>query len=283
MLDNKTHNNQTPDNKFCRNNNNYIKITALRHEWPEKKGFAINRKNGMKEYTFLHFLTPVKLKLNQKLYDVKPGGIVFYSPFTPQYFKAEVPLLHNWMHIENNNDDFKNLLSYYNIEENKIYYPKFDGLITNKIRSLELEWFSSKPFKNESLCAELNSFLIFLSRAITNNVELPQNLKDAEIYKEIRNTLVQEYSSNWDINKLALMAHTSASNFHLVYKKTFGISPIKDLILIRTDAAKNILINTDDKITFVAEKVGYQNEFHFVRQFKKITGVTPGEYRKRYK
>ena len=36
-----------------------MEISRIRHAWPEKKGFNLYRRNGMDEYTFLHFWKPV--------------------------------------------------------------------------------------------------------------------------------------------------------------------------------------------------------------------------------
>ncbi|WP_232015987.1 helix-turn-helix domain-containing protein [Paenibacillus baekrokdamisoli] len=48
---------------------------------------------------------------------------------------------------------------------------------------------------------------------------------------------------------------------------------------IRISKAKVILVESDDKIHEIANKVGYHNANSFTRMFKRITGVTPGEYR----
>ena len=50
---------------------------------------------------------------------------------------------------------------------------------------------------------------------------------------------------------------------------------------LRVNEAKKLLINTDVKIQKIAEKVGYQNTNYFYAIFKKNTGVTPAEFRRR--
>ena len=47
----------------------------------------------------------------------------------------------------------------------------------------------------------------------------------------------------------------------------------------RLAAAKNMLSHTDMKISQISEKCGYKNVEHFTRQFKELTGKTPGKYR----
>lgn len=50
---------------------------------------------------------------------------------------------------------------------------------------------------------------------------------------------------------------------------------------LRIEEAKKLLISTDRKITEIAFVLGYNNQSHFNRIFKELTGLSPGEYRKR--
>lgn len=45
-------------------------------------------------------------------------------------------------------------------------------------------------------------------------------------------------------------------------------------------SAEYYLIHTELSVTEVAERSGYPNTSHFIRQFKKKNGVSPNEYRK---
>lgn len=49
---------------------------------------------------------------------------------------------------------------------------------------------------------------------------------------------------------------------------------------IRIEKAKVLLLNPDTRIAQIAELVGYQDEKYFSKVFKKLTGFTPGEYRR---
>lgn len=48
----------------------------------------------------------------------------------------------------------------------------------------------------------------------------------------------------------------------------------------RIDMAKRWLLETNMKISEIADRLKYKNSENFIRFFKKITGVTPGKYRK---
>ncbi|HHV96462.1 MAG TPA: AraC family transcriptional regulator [Clostridiaceae bacterium] len=85
------------------------------------------------------------------------------------------------------------------------------------------------------------------------------------------------------LNYLAEMVHLSPVYFCSIFKEKYGITPIQYLKSVRHENAKNLLITTNDSITAIAEKVGFQSVHYFSRVFKLIEGITPNEYRKRFK
>ena len=48
----------------------------------------------------------------------------------------------------------------------------------------------------------------------------------------------------------------------------------------KIEKAKEILSETGCTVSQVAAMCGYDNEEHFMRQFKKVVGITPTKYRK---
>ncbi|MHA2856026.1 helix-turn-helix domain-containing protein [Paenibacillus lautus] len=73
----------------------------------------------------------------------------------------------------------------------------------------------------------------------------------------------------------------SRSYFQHKYKQIFGISVINDIILNRLGYASYLLKNTSYAISHISGICGYENDVHFMRQFKKYVGLTPSEYRGR--
>jgi uncharacterized lipoprotein YddW (UPF0748 family) len=64
---------------------------------------------------------------------------------------------------------------------------------------------------------------------------------------------------------------------HAVYKAVFGISPRRYLIFIRIEKAK-MLLQSGATVTSVAEQLGYGSVYHFIRQFRQLTGDTPKQF-----
>ncbi len=89
------------------------------------------------------------------------------------------------------------------------------------------------------------------------------------------------YFESQTVGELAALVGMSASHFARVFKATFGTSPIDWLRRERISQAKRRLVETQDAIQWIAQEVGYHDRFFFSKDFKKLTGFTPREYRRR--
>ena len=82
---------------------------------------------------------------------------------------------------------------------------------------------------------------------------------------------------------LAALAGMSPSHFSRIFKSAFGTSPIDWLRRERISQAKRRLGDTADPVQWIAQAVGYHDRFFFSKDFKKLTGLTPSEFRRREK
>lgn len=72
------------------------------------------------------------------------------------------------------------------------------------------------------------------------------------------------------------------TTINALFNKHLGMSFISYLIKLRIEAASLMLKETGLPISEIAYRVGYEDIANFNRSFKKITGDTPGRYRKEY-
>lgn len=251
-------------------------ISNLRANWPEKAGFVLNRPYGRKDYTFLHFITEIDILADGKIITAPAGTSVFFAPDFPQYFSSDKGFSHDWFH---GGTGLKELLDRYKIKENKLYFPKNDKIITNAMYKLESEFSANKQYKDELLNCELNSFLIHFSRLVNENEEEPLSRADLNILRKVRNTVFSSLNRKWTVAEMADAANMSEPRFFAKYKNLFGTSPNNDLIEARINFAKNRLLYTDMSILDISIETGYSNEYHFIRQFKNRTGLSPTNFK----
>lgn len=255
-----------------------LEIESIRHEWPEKAGFCISRPLGIKKYTFLHFYNSVDILSDGKVIKTRPGACIFYSPDEPQWFRSDSQLVHNWMHTDY---ELHERLIRLDIPENRVIYPAQADFITEIFRRIEAEFFSSEKYRDEIMNSYVDEFLIKLSRAVNSGgTGVRVSSDERERLNAARREIVSSSERSWSVAEMAELVHLSTSRFYAVYKAVFGTSPMKDVIEARIRNAENMLMISDEAVSEISEKLGYSNQYHFIRQFRGIVGETPDSYRR---
>lgn len=83
------------------------------------------------------------------------------------------------------------------------------------------------------------------------------------------------------VAELASMVGMSESHFSRTFKAAMGTSPIDWLRRERINQAKRRLIESDDAVKEIAQQVGYSDQFFFSKDFKKMTSLTPTQFREK--
>ena len=91
----------------------------------------------------------------------------------------------------------------------------------------------------------------------------------------------EDLARSWTVELLAESLGVSCSHLHHMVQKRFKISPMKLVTRLRMERAQELLILHSVPQSVIGELVGYRNEFAFLVAFKRFSGVTPGEFRKR--
>jgi AraC-like DNA-binding protein len=83
------------------------------------------------------------------------------------------------------------------------------------------------------------------------------------------------------VESLAAMEFLGVSRYRDIFRSVTGVSPLDYITRLRIERAKDLLSQNGSSVAEVAEAVGYTNRNYFQRLFKKYTGKTPGEFRKK--
>jgi AraC family transcriptional regulator len=89
--------------------------------------------------------------------------------------------------------------------------------------------------------------------------------------------------SNADVSLAALASEAGLSRFHFcrAFKESTGLSPHAWLRQHRLEQAMNMLRDTDTSVVSVAAALGYASQTAFAAAFRKLTGETPSDWRRR--
>ena len=82
------------------------------------------------------------------------------------------------------------------------------------------------------------------------------------------------------LDSISGILNINSSYFSMLFKKSFGVNFVDYLTNLRINAAKELLADPFLAAAEVANMVGYESPNYFTRVFKKISGMTPTEYRK---
>lgn len=82
--------------------------------------------------------------------------------------------------------------------------------------------------------------------------------------------------------QLAKLAGLSVTHFNRRFAEIFRQSPRQFLISFRVEKARHLLATTDLSIGEVSARTGFFDQSHFTRHFRKLTGLTPIRYRRRF-
>ncbi|MCT4346964.1 MULTISPECIES: helix-turn-helix transcriptional regulator [Vibrio] len=103
--------------------------------------------------------------------------------------------------------------------------------------------------------------------------EISDKLNKVEAF--LMNHFIQDIS----VNDLASHLYISESSVRRLFQKHYKESFSQRLKKIRLNVACDLLINTSLPVSLILEKVGYDNQANFNRQFKSYKQVTPTQYR----
>lgn len=79
--------------------------------------------------------------------------------------------------------------------------------------------------------------------------------------------------------RLAADANISEVYLRKLFSEELGTTPKQYVINIRIKKAKQLLCESTDTISDIAEQCGFTNSYHFCRTFKSVVNMTPTQYR----
>jgi len=88
-----------------------------------------------------------------------------------------------------------------------------------------------------------------------------------------------DLARGWTLEEIARIAGMSKENLRRICLRDAGASPMRQLTKLRIVRASELLAFTSDKLSSIAERIGYSDPFAFSVAFKRETGLSPSDYR----
>lgn len=189
-----------------------------------------------------------------------------------------------------------------------LYFEFFDDCFTNSVRKIaagellfpsvisnqeiytemqkiinQLFALKSKNDKKDKmqirLCLYHLVFLFVQHDFLVNNHK--HQKKSEEIFILLHSYIMENYMKKISLDEIANHFHFAPQSFCSYFKSYIGMSFVKYLNFYRLDKAYHAILSSDDSITNIALRVGFDSISYFNKKFKEIYHISPGQLRKK--
>ena len=148
----------------------------------------------------------------------------------------------------------------------------------------KLDWFFSTklpvPGKKNNANGTENAGLVgYIRDCKTSEFGSEQDF----VAKKIADYLLGNYSRHISSKELAALSGLSVSQTDRRFRQAYQISPQQFLLSVRLKIASQLLATSDEPITSIVFDTGFFDQSHFSRFFRRNFGMSPNEYRNRYR
>jgi AraC family transcriptional regulator of arabinose operon len=223
--------------------------------------------------------SPVMFCINDEYIVKHKNSFVFIGPYTQYsiYASGEVLVFDRIIFIY---EKKSNMSIHHAINLNTIYTISSSNKTDSIINMILNEYYKLGSHKKELLSRYTSSLFMLLASEIKTEFST-ESLPYYEKLLEIRRNIHNKPSEKWTVDSICKQVNLSRSYFQLLYREAFGITCINDVIESKVRLACQLLESTQKTVSAIASVCGYDSDVHFMRQFKKITGLTPSEYRRK--
>lgn len=146
---------------------------------------------------------------------------------------------------------------------------------------LNADWFK-KRYNMYTTIQEVFTGLQQDLRQLFHTYEENKRIADNKPIRMAKQYISQNYNTALSLESVSAYIGFNPAYFSSLFKKETGKNFMEYVMEIRIQNSKQLLIQTDKDIADIAMEVGYTDLKYFSKLFKKITGLSPSEFRRLY-
>ena len=261
-----------------------------------------NWRNVNSPFTRLYYVTEgaARILLPTGIQELKPDHLYLVPSFTTHSYLCDTHFVHYYLHIYEDHQSESSILEDFSfpteIPAGDLELPLIKRLCgINPTMQLP----QSDPTSYDNNPTLIKNIIKNKQRTFCDKVEsrgivyqlMARFLKDAQPKTEINDDRIQKVLSyirkniykTIDIDSLAAISCLSKDHFIRLFKKEINNTPLQYINQKKIEKAPLILITDSMPVKNISYLLAYEDHSYFNRLFKKLTGVTPQQYRDRYK
>ncbi|MEM8868152.1 MAG: helix-turn-helix domain-containing protein [Verrucomicrobiota bacterium] len=149
------------------------------------------------------------------------------------------------------------------------------------LKALEEAYFQTKVFERSEYEAMLRLLATFAEHlaTISNSIEVQEVDSEPAVVSNAKSYIQDRFQERISLDEAAQAVNASTRHFCKVFKQATGITFTDYLARVRVEKAKHLLQNPCLRVSEIAFETGFESISQFNRSFKRITGVTPTQFR----
>jgi len=159
-----------------------------------------------------------------------------------------------------------------------LFFTKENHLLKCLIRRMMIESNQHDTYGNTCCINYANLFFATILRNYSETIQFYDYQMSTDFSLVLQ--YIQHNYLTLTLTSLAELFHYSKSHLCSKIKQNTGYTFTELITSLRMSEAVNYLVNTELKISEIAEQVGYNSADHFSRIFRSIYNVSPREYRR---
>jgi AraC-like DNA-binding protein/ligand-binding sensor protein len=151
------------------------------------------------------------------------------------------------------------------------------------LKKLRDAYFASKVLTPEQYTSFIKLLKVFADHIsmVSNQILVREENTESPMITRAKNFIEENQAEDLSLTSVARAVNTSTFYFCKMFKKATGLTFTEYLGRVRVEKAKALLLSPHARVSEVAFEVGFQSLSQFNRVFKRITGLSPSEYRAR--
>ncbi len=121
----------------------------------------------------------------------------------------------------------------------------------------------------------------YIRRSLEQWLEKKENIEIRPI-RIAKQYINENYHNNITLEEISKVVGFNSTYFSTIFKKETSMNFTEYLKMVRVKYAKDLLLESRYCVEDVSFSVGYSDVKYFSKLFKKMTGITPSEFRKLY-
>ncbi len=254
-----------------------ISIVSSGHIFAQQ-GRSISRPSGRADYLLFYVAKGSEhIFLNTEI-ELTEGAFVIFRPFEKQIHIQKSSKISEFYFVHFNAPKDFDLFGF---KSSVAYFNKPSTKITDLFEQIIDELQSKQPAYEQMCATKLFNILFLLKRKCEKATDPLGQYSDKISF--IIQKMNKEYEKDYSLEDYAKICCMSKYHFLRVFKDVTGHSPIDYRNSIRLEHAKELLCETDNTIEKISLSIGYTSNSYFCNVFKSKFGISPAQYRKKYR